>query len=420
MIGNRPVRLAIAGAGGRGTMFARCATRLTGAAQVVAVADIHPGGLAILGDALGLPAEARFPGWQAMAGSGIAADAAVVAIHDKEHLGAALACLRNGWHVLLEKPMALSLEDCRAIAAAQGASGRVFAVCHSMRYQPGFQQVKELVDGGAIGRLVHVDMVEHVAFWHQAHSYVRGNAANGTKSGPMILTKSCHDLDWLCWLIGAPAERVSSFGSLSWFNPANAPAGAPARCSDGCPHLSTCTYSAFRCYVDTARRSGWPAAMCSPADHSLEAHLKAIKEGPYGRCVWHCDNDTVDHQVVSMEFPGGVTAGFTMTGLSAGGGRSLRVHGTLGELTYTQKSNAITIHAFGSGRTETIKAGIADEGHGGGDELLFNAFIDAVRSGDGGRIRTSADASLRSHAMCFAAEMSRQQQRTIELRELLP
>lgn len=419
MIADRPVRLAIAGAGGRGTMFARFAAKLPEAAQVVAIADVHAGGVAILGDALGLPAAARFAGWSAMAASGIQADAAVIAIHDREHLGAALACLRNGWHVLLEKPMALSLEDCRAIATAQAGSGRIFAVCHSMRYQPGFQQVKELVDGGAIGRLVHVDMVEHVAFWHQAHSYVRGNAANGIKSGPMILTKSCHDLDWLSWLIGSTADRVSSFGSLSWFHPANAPAGATRRCTDGCPHLSTCTYSAYRCYVDTERRSGWPASMCSPTDHTRAAHLAAITEGPYGRCVWHCDNDTVDHQVVNMEFPGGVTAGFTMTGLSNGGGRTLRAHGTLGELTYVQKTNTITIQAFGSARVEEIKGG-ADEGHGNGDELLFNAFIDAVRSGDGSRIRTSAAESLRTHAMCFAAELSRTRKRTVELQELLP
>lgn len=416
---DRPIRLAIAGAGGRGTMFARCAGRRPGSAQVVAIADVHAGGLAILGDALGLPASARHLGWQAMVDAGTEADAAVIAIHDREHLGAALACLRRGWHVLLEKPMALSLEDCRAIAAAQRGSGRILAVCHSMRYQPGFQRIKETVDSGVIGRIVHVEMSEHVAFWHQAHSYIRGNAANSAKSGPMILTKSCHDLDWLSWLVGATAERVSSFGSLSWFHAGNAPAGAPERCSDGCPHLATCTYSAYRCYVDTQRRSGWPAAMCSPADHSREAHLKAIQEGPYGRCVWRCDNDTVDHQVVNLEFPGGITAGFTMTGLSSGGGRSVRVHGTLGELVYRQSPQSLTVHVFGSERTETVALG-ADDGHGGGDALLFDAFIDAVASGDGSRIRTSADESLRTHAMCFAAELSRRQRRTVELQELLP
>jgi predicted dehydrogenase len=413
------ITMAIAGVGGRGTQFARLAARLAPDVQVVAIADTDADRLAAIGDELAIAPAARFPGWQAMAEARLGVDAVVITTIDREHLGSSLAFLGQGCHVLLEKPMAATLADCKRIAAAQRASGRILSVCHPMRYQADLQAIKALIDGGAIGRMVSISLIEQVAFWHQAHSYVRGNAANTGRSAPMILTKSCHDLDWLCHLVGAPAERLSSFGSLSWFTAANAPAGAPPRCTDGCPHEKTCTYSALRCYVDTNRRAGWPAAMCSPSDHSREAHLRAVQTGPYGRCVWHCDNDVVDHQVVALEFSRGLTATFTMTGLTSGGGRRLRVHGTLGELSYAQGSGEAIVATFGVDEPRRHALPTAAGGHGGGDETLFAAFIAAIRSGDASGVTTSAAESLRSHAMAFAAEISRGERRQVELAELL-
>lgn len=414
-----PITLAIAGMGGRGQAFARMAAKLAPQVQVVAMADPDTARLAQVATEFSVAPESCFAGWQAMAEANLRVDAVVIATIDREHLAATLAFLGQGCHVLLEKPMATTLEDCKRIEAAQRASGRLLSVCHPMRHQSELAAVKSLIDDGAIGRIVSIALMEQVAFWHQAHSYVRGNAANTTRSAPMILTKSCHDLDWLCHLIGAPAERLSSFGSLTWFTAANAPAGAPARCTDGCPHEASCTYSALRCYVDTQRRSGWPAAMCSPGDHSREAHLEAVRTGPYGRCVWRCDNDAVDHQVVAMEFPGGISATFTMTGLTTGGGRRLRVHGTLGELTYAQGSGEVLVATFGIDAVRRMPLDRAQDGHGGGDERLFQAFIAAIRDDDPKRIVTSAQAALRSHAMAFAAERSRTQRRQVELAELL-
>lgn len=414
-----PITLAIAGMGGRGQAFARMAAKLAPEVQLVALADPDITRLAQVATEFAIAPAMCFAGWQAMADANLRVDAVIIATIDREHLAATLAFLAQGCHVLLEKPMATTLDDCKRIEAAQRASGRLLSVCHPMRHQSELEAVKRLVDDGAIGRIVSIALMEQVAFWHQAHSYVRGNAANTTRSAPMILTKSCHDLDWLCHLVGAPAERLASYGSLTWFTAANAPPGAPARCTDGCPHEATCTYSALRCYVDTQRRTGWPAAMCSPGDHSREAHLEAVRTGPYGRCVWRCDNDAVDHQIVAMEFPGGITATFTMTGLTTGGGRRLRVHGTLGELTYVQGAGEVLLATFGVDGLRRIPLAAVQGGHGGGDERLFQAFIAAIRDNDPARIVTSAQAALRSHAMAFAAERSRTERRQVELAELL-
>jgi predicted dehydrogenase len=398
--------LAIIGAGGRGITFAQLAQQHADV-RIVAVVEHHPQRLAQVGAELHLEAEALFTDWQALAASPMSIDAVVIATWDRAHADPTCAFLARGSHVLLEKPMATTHADCLRIVRAQNASGRRVSVCHTMRYGAGFRCIEDLITNGTIGRVVAVDLVERVAFWHQAHSYVRGNAANSQRSAPMLLTKSCHDLDWLCKLLGGAPHRVTSIGGQRWFTAANAPAGAPKRCTDGCPHEATCTYSALRCYVDTQRRSGWPAAMCSPSDHSREAHLDAVRNGPYGRCVWHCDNDVVDHQVVLMEFPQAVTATFTVTGLTKGGGRLLRVHGTLGEILYDQDQGSLVVKPFDDRESYEVPIPVAEPGLRDADRCIFTEFIAALRNGVAAQDACDAREALQSHAAAFAAEASR-------------
>jgi predicted dehydrogenase len=345
-------------------------------------------------------------------------DGVVIATMDKDHVDPAVACLGRGWHVILEKPMAPNLADCQRIEAAQRASGKMLSVCHSLRYHKGFRAARDLVVNGAIGRVMTVDLLEQVVWWHQAHSFVRGNWGNSGRSAPMILAKSCHDLDYLTFVIGAPAVRMNSYGHLSYFTKANAPAGATPRCTDGCPHESTCSYSALRHYVNLDNRENWPANVCSPTDHSREAHLKAVQTGPYGRCVWQCDNDVVDHQVISMEFPGEITATFTMTAFTNEGGRRMRVHGTLGVLEFNDSANEITITTFNTGNIQRISVAKETGAHGGGDTRMVREWLDAVHTGDATKLVSTAQVSLRTHAMAFAAEKSRVERRPVELAEL--
>lgn len=417
-LSDRPLRIAIIGAGSRGCHFADLISGLPHLAGVVAIAEPDAAKAGQLAARLGVPSEACFPGWQALLHAGLRIDAAVIATMDREHTSPAVACLRAGLHVLLEKPMAPTMDECEDIVAAQEASGRMMAVCHSMRYNKVYAMVRRLLGEGVIGRVASIDLLEQVGYWHQAHSFVRGNWGVTDRAVPMILAKSCHDLDYLAFLAGAPAIRLASFGSLGYFTAENAPPGAPARCSDGCPHESTCAYSALRQYVHTGLRAAWPASVCSPTDHSLEAHLAAVRSGPYGRCVWRCDNDAVDHQVVALEFPSGITATFTMTGLTWEGGRRLRVHGGEGVLELSGRE--ITVRSFATGDIRRIELAEEPGGHGGGDRRLLIGWLEAVRSGDASTILTGARESLRTHAMAYAAEISRVERRMVELTEVAP
>lgn len=406
-----PKTVAIIGAGGRGARFGDMIAE-TFSEKVVAVAEPRLEYRQGLARRHGIPPERQFAAWQDFASGPRMCDAVVVATMDQDHVGPAVACLEKGYDLLLEKPMATTLEDCRAIEAAQSKFGGIVAVCHSLRYCKGFRKVFDLVASGTLGSIVSIDQLEDVAFWHQAHSFVRGNWGNESRSAFMLLAKSCHDIDYIAFLAGKPCRRVSSFGALSYFCRANAPQGSPERCTDGCPAEETCPYSAVKTYVNSSRTT-WPADVVS-YDHSAAAHLEAIKTGPYGRCVFKCDNDVVDHQVVAMEFDDDITATFTMTAFGFGG-RQIRVHGTEGMLRFVDKENEIILHTFRDRNTATIKVAPESGGHGGGDARVVREWLQALHTGNAGGIVTNAQESLRTHTIVFAAEKSRREKKTIDL-----
>lgn len=410
----QPLQLAILGAGSRGAMFGDLTQGFARLAAVVAVAEPRDNYRQAFADAHALPADRCFKDWREFVAQPKLCDAVVISTGDRDHVGPALACLEKGYHLFLEKPMATSLSDCQAIAAAQRRAGKLVAVCHSLRYQKGFAKVQAIVSGGRLGRIVSIDHLEQVSFWHQAHSFVRGNWGNEERSTFMLLAKSCHDIDYLAWLAGVPCRRVASAGALSHFRPENAPRGATERCTDGCPAEPTCAYSALKQYVD-GKREQWPARVVS-LDHSRAAHLEAIRNGPYGRCVYRCDNDVVDHQVVMLDFEGDVTATFTMTAFTQGGGRRLRVHGTEGELAFDE--HAIVVRTFADNNVETIQLGAEPGGHGGGDYRIFRAWLDAVHADNPALILTGAQESLRTHTIVFAAEQARREKRVVAIKEM--
>jgi predicted dehydrogenase len=355
-----------------------------------------------------------FKTWQEFCEKPRMCDAVVISTLDQQHVGPAVACLDKGYDLLLEKPMATTLADCRAIEQAQRRSGKIVSVCHSLRYHKGFRKVKDLVAAGAIGRLITVDQIEQVNYWHQAHSFVRGNFGNEGRTTFMLMAKSCHDIDFLCYLIGEPCLRVSSFGDLTYFKRESAPPNSTERCTDPCPVESTCPYSAIKLYVD-ADRVHWPAAMCSH-DHSREAHFKAIQTGPYGRCVYKCDNDVVDHQVVNLQFARDITATFTMTAFTLDGGRQLRAHGTTGEIHFNETT--ITLKTFADRNVQTIQIGSEQGSHGGGDARVIEDWLLALHSRDDAGIVANAQESLASHTVVFAAEKSRREKRMVEISEM--
>ncbi|WP_455432748.1 Gfo/Idh/MocA family protein [Streptosporangium soli] len=404
------VTLAVIGAGLRGTGYARLA-RQGGLAEVVAVAEPDQGRRADFAAEHGIPAERVFADWRDLLADGRLADAVIVATQDRLHLQPAVRAAELGYHILLEKPMAPTAEDAEAIAEAADRNGVILAVCHVLRYAPYTMRLKELLDEGRIGQIMNIQHLEQVGWWHQAHSFVRGNWRNEAESAPMLLAKACHDLDWLVHIKGDVPERVSSFGKLVHFTEESKPAGAADRCLD-CSIEPTCPYSARRLYMECLAdpdRHVWPLGAIT-RDFTEEGVLTALREGPYGRCVYACDNDVVDSQVVIMEFADGTSATCTMTAFGALEHRKTRIFGTHGSIECDGET--LRVHDFITDEVSVVDAlsgadASAASGHGGGDGALMEAFIAAVRDNNPALVSTDAQASLATHRVVWAAEQAR-------------
>ena len=402
----KQVTAVLVGAGARGQVYAEYARQHPEELRIVAVAEPRQDRRELACRAHGVGPERSFSSWEPLLEKPRMADAALICTLDGLHTAPALAALEKGYNVLMEKPMSNSEAECRAIAAAAERGGRVLCVCHVLRYTPFYATLKRLVDEGAVDEVAALAQIENVGYWHHAHSFVRGNWRSGAVS-PMILQKSCHDMDILLWLVGRRCERVASFGSLRHFDAAHAPKGAPARCLDGCPASGSCPYYAPRIYL--TENVGWPTDMRT-TDLSREGREKALREGPYGRCVYRCDNDVVDRQVVNLEFEGGAVASFAMTAFTTDMARQLKITGTGGQITADMNTGRISLHRFGQADPQVIPVEAPPEtnnyGHGGGDYYLMRDFVRAVRQG-GAQMLSSAQASLQGHLICFAAERSR-------------
>jgi predicted dehydrogenase len=412
------VTLIIAGAGLRGTSHADNAVKYADRAKIVGVAeprDHHRN--SIVGNH-SIPSENVFTDWRDMAARERFADAVVISTQDNMHVEPVEAFAAKGYHILLEKPVAPTEEECIRVAKAVKAAGVIFGVCHVLRYTNYNSKIKEIINSGALGDIVSIQHLEPVAYWHQAHSYVRGNWRNESESSFMLLAKSCHDIDLIHYFLDhAPCTAVSSFGSLMHFRPECKPEGAADRCLD-CSIESNCPYSAKKIYLEPLAKghTSWPVDVVDP--QTTEATLiEALRTGPYGRCVYTCDNDVVDNQVVNMNFATGQTASFTMTAFTDYAGRQTRIFGTRGQL--TGDSKMIKVFDFLTEMVTEIDtlAGYADldGGHGGGDYNLIKCFVQAVRNNDQSLLLSGVDESLASHRMVFAAEKARVENRVVEL-----
>jgi len=404
----------VLGAGSRGNTYAGHLAEHPEQGEVVAVAEPDPVRRAAFAEQHGLRSDKVFESWREALAQPKLADAVMVTTQDADHVGPALAAATMGYHILLEKPIAPTEAETRQVVEAAQAAGVLFAVCHVLRYTPHTLALQRLLVEGAIGEVQSIEHLEPVGWWHAAHSFVRGNWRNEGLSSPMLLAKSCHDLDWLLAVAGRPCERITSFGSLSYFTRAHQPEGAADRCLE-CPAQieQSCPYSAPRIYLGAFERgmTDWPTSVITD-EPTREGILAALADGPYGRCVYACDNDVVDHQVVSMEFEGGLTASFTMTAFTTMRGRNTRIFGSHGEI--TTDSQVVTIDDFLTGERRVIDTAVeADDGaaggHGGGDGGLVTAFTAALKAGDASLVPTTAEESLQSHLMVFAAERARRQ-----------
>ncbi len=404
-----PVEAIVVGAGLRGRLtYGAWARAHPERLRIVAVAEPDATKRRRMADEHGLPPERVFQDWRPLLDAPRLAAAAIVATGDTQHVEPALAALARGYHLLLEKPIAPEAADCVRVVEAAERAGRLLQIGHVLRHSEFYERAHDVIESGRLGELVLLDLREHVAHWHMTHSYVRGKFRNQRIAAPILLAKSCHDLDLLVWLAGRRALRVASFGGLGHFTAANAPEGAPERCSDGCPAQAECIHDAERFYLGPDERTAalWPWADVSP-DPSRAARRRALETGPYGRCVYRADNDVADRQLVAVELEGGLAATFALHGLATHERRTLRIAGTRGELRGVLQSGELEVTRHGSLDVERIRCSGSELGHFGGDDGLVEHFVRAVADDRPDALRASGRVALESHLLGFAAERAR-------------
>lgn len=408
----KPITVAIAGCGSRGLdTYAACQMRFPEKMKVVAAADIRPEKLEQIKAVCGLTDEQCYGSAEEMLRAGKLADVMMICTQDRQHFAHAMAALNLGYHLLLEKPFAVTAQDCKTIVRMAQERGLHVVVCHVLRYTVFYQKLKQLIDAGRVGEVVSIQASEQVGYWHQAHSFVRGNWGIEEKSAPMLLAKCCHDMDILLWLTGKRCRRVSSFGSLRHFRPEFAPEGAAQRCTDGCPAADTCPYNAERFYLGKVREgnTGWPVNILT-TQHDEAGVLQALRTGPYGRCVYRCGADVVDHQVVNLLLEDGVTVSFSMCGFSKYNQRDIRIMGTHGEIVGDLGAGIIQVLPFVGEEEQIDMRTLTDDfsGHAGGDARMLEEFLDLLLGiSEGSPSLTTVQRSLESHLVALAGEESR-------------
>lgn len=410
-----PITFAVCGCGSRGLeAYASYQKVHPEKMRIVAGADCRPGRLALLREWYGVAEENCFASAEELLDQPKLADVMLIATQDRQHVPQALRALEKGYHVLLEKPISPDLGECLQLQRKAHETGRIVVVCHVLRYTRFYSALEALLRRGEIGKLETIDAVEHVGYWHYAHSFVRGNWRRAEETSPMILAKSCHDMDILRWLAGEKCLKIQSFGALDYFRADRAPAGAGTRCLEGCACREGCVFDAEKIYITGERcgirngKTGWPNNVVTGGPPTEEALREALRTGPYGRCVYHCDNDVVDHQTVNMAFANDIHATFTMTAFTEKCFRTIKITGTLGEIEGSLEDERLTIRRFGQPEEVLSLDGAGSEfaGHGGGDAGLASQFCDLIASGGSGAL-TGIDASVESHVMALAAEASR-------------
>ncbi len=431
-----PMSAVIVGAGHRALTYASYAHHRPDRLRIVGVADPNPTRRAIAAAQHNIPPERQFESAEQLTAAPRFADAAINGTMDQQHVPTSLPLLEAGYDLLLEKPIATSEAELMRLVDAQDRHGRKIMICHVLRYAPFYVAIRKRLLSGEIGDILNIQINEHVSYHHMAVGFVRGKWRNKAECGSsMLLAKCCHDLDLLAWMkSGVAPARVSSFGSNTQFHAERAPAGAGTRCLLDCPIEPECLYSAQKHYVDHPQRWNfyvWGAYESaedpSAAGLTREQMIASLRtDNPYGRCVWKCDNDVVDHQSVMVEFEDGCTATHNMIGGAARARRSIHIVGTTGEIQGELDDQRFVVRRIDPrpGREhseEIVDTGTPEDasgafgGHGGGDLRLVDDFVSFILSEQPSISCTSLEDSVRGHLIGYRADQAMQAGQVIEI-----
>lgn len=399
--------VAILGYGDRGRRYAMLCKNMPKDYKIVNIIDPSKEKLNLAKNDLNLSDNDLYYSLDEFLKSDTKADWMFICTQDKLHHEHTIKALNNGFNILLEKPIACSIEDCLDIEKLALEKGLRVEVCHVLRYSVYYDKIKEIIESGKLGKIISIEQVENVAYWHQAHSFVRGDWGNSDDSNPMIIAKCCHDLDMAVYLANSKCVKVNSVGRLHYFNKENAPEGATEYCLGGCKAKDNCPYDCEKIYINPIKylppftyKHMWPQAKLTKDGIVTKKKLyEAMKTTDYGKCVFYSNNNVVDYQEVNMEFENGITSTLIMTAFSATSFRETRVRGAYGELICNMGDNKIYLHMYGKNK-KRIRLNEVMDAHGGGDaKLIQNLAKDEVR--------TDITDSIESHLIGFAAEISR-------------
>jgi len=419
------LKIAAIGCGARAVTYLSEAVRdMSALYEVVAGADPVESAINTIREISKNPNFRSFDSADALLAEDKLADVLLISTQDHMHYQPCIQAMEKGYDILLEKPIATDLAEIIEMERIAKRLNRRVMLCHIYRFSPFYSKIKEIIDSGVLGDIVSINASEGVGQWHQSHSFVRGKWAITERATPMILAKCCHDMDYLSWLIDEDCVEVSSFGNLSHFNQTNKPNGAPERCTDGCPVASSCHYNATR-YATDKRHPWLPQIMPNEKNSSTDEILQWLKVSPWGRCVYQCDNDVVDHQVVAMKFKKNITCTFTMTAFD--NGRSIDIYGTKGRLKggefLSQNCGfdlSVVEHASDAQTRYDFK--FDDDAyihHEGGDSGLVKAIYSEMQDPEPEKMRASISRAIQSHLMSFAAEKSRLCGKTINIGKMI-
>lgn len=409
------MKYVLIGAGSRGMIYGNWAAKH--GIEIVALAEPREDRRRSAAKALNAPETMCFSDGAQLLGQGKIADAAIIATMDRDHYGHVMAALACGYDILLEKPISPDPRECLEIEEKANRLGRSITVCHVLRYTNFWGMIKDVLDSGELGKITAIKHSENIGNFHMAHSFVRGNWRNDEVSSPIIMQKSCHDLDILLWLTGAHCTRVASFGSLTYFREENAPAGSTERCLD-CPVAGSCRFDAWKAYQPVLGQ--WPADVVC-LEQTEDSLRQALETGPYGRCVYRCDNNVCDHMSSILEFDNGVTATFSLTAQTSGCHRNIHIMCEDGEIIADDGRREIVVRRHVANQAESFSERVIHvrtngSGHGGGDAGIMEDFAASI-SGDVPESRSSISRSVESHIMACAIEKARVTGTVVELKK---
>jgi len=421
----KKLKVILIGAGGRGMGYADIMHQYPDKFEIIAVAEPNESRRNYIKNLYDLPDNMCFCDSAPLIALGKIADIAILATMDRDHFEPAMKLISLKYDMLLEKPIAPTPQECVDLTRAAKENGVKVIICTVLRYTPIFKMLKDIIDSGKIGKIMSINHEENVGNIHQSHSFVRGKWGNQERSSNMLLQKTCHDFDIIQWLLGKKCKQVQSFGSLSYFIRENAPEGSAEYCIDNCPYEKTCRFSALKVYLhNTSFTSKWFRGACASAANPTDEQVeRGIRETQYGKCVFKCDNDVVDHQTVNMLFEDNITVTFSMNAFNKGG-RVMHIYGTDGEIIADMNGDEpIKIYYFDTDTQEKIDykeaiKGIPD-GHGGGDEGIIRTLYDYITGDYDGKSIPTIEESCYNHLITFAAEESRLKNKIIDVEEYI-